>query len=143
MWQYSLYFSDSYKANKLTLTWGLRFDHQDDRAIAANIAANPILPDLLPAVNFTGADGGATYDNLAPRVGVAYDVKGTGRAVECGLDVLPADLAGTVLVTYGDVPLLTGETLAAPAAAPPAPRGRRTAGCARHGSARTGRGPTG
>ncbi len=39
------------------------------------------------------------------------EVKGTGRAVECGLDALPGDLAGTVLVTYGDVPLLTGETL--------------------------------
>ncbi len=39
------------------------------------------------------------------------EVKGTGRACECGLDVLPADLTGTVLVTYGDVPLLTGQTL--------------------------------
>src|SRR6478736_5953892 len=39
------------------------------------------------------------------------DVKGTGRAVECGLLALPDDLRGTVLVTYGDVPLLTGDTL--------------------------------
>ncbi len=38
-------------------------------------------------------------------------VKGTGRAVECGLDALPAGLTGTVLVTYGDVPLLRSETL--------------------------------
>ncbi|WP_109473334.1 bifunctional UDP-N-acetylglucosamine diphosphorylase/glucosamine-1-phosphate N-acetyltransferase GlmU [Ornithinimicrobium cavernae] len=41
------------------------------------------------------------------------EVKGTGRAVECGLEVLPPDLTGTVLVTYGDVPLLTTETLLA------------------------------
>ena len=34
------------------------------------------------------------------------DVKGTGRAVECALEALPGDLAGTVVVTYGDVPLL-------------------------------------
>ncbi|MDQ6714876.1 MAG: NTP transferase domain-containing protein, partial [Actinomycetota bacterium] len=39
------------------------------------------------------------------------EVKGTGRAVECGLAALPADLSGTVLVTYGDVPLLQPETL--------------------------------
>jgi bifunctional UDP-N-acetylglucosamine pyrophosphorylase / glucosamine-1-phosphate N-acetyltransferase len=39
------------------------------------------------------------------------DVMGTGRAVECGLDALPDDLDGTVLVTSGDVPLLAGETL--------------------------------
>src|SRR5262245_46934898 len=62
MWQYSLYFSDSYKKSRATVTWGLRYDHQDDRAISANIAANPLLPDLLPAVDFTGADSNATYN---------------------------------------------------------------------------------
>ncbi len=41
------------------------------------------------------------------------DVPGTGRAAECGLAVLPADLTGTVLVTYGDVPLQSTETLTA------------------------------
>ncbi len=37
---------------------------------------------------------------------------GTGHAVSCGLDVLPAELTGTVLVSYGDVPLLDTATLA-------------------------------
>ncbi|MGB7424739.1 MAG: bifunctional UDP-N-acetylglucosamine diphosphorylase/glucosamine-1-phosphate N-acetyltransferase GlmU [Ornithinimicrobium sp.] len=41
------------------------------------------------------------------------EVKGTGRACECGLDALPEDLNGTVVVTMGDVPLLTGDTLSA------------------------------
>ena len=35
---------------------------------------------------------------------------GTGHAVACALEALP-ELSGTVVVTYGDVPLLTGETL--------------------------------
>lgn len=48
------------------------------------------------------------------------DIKGTGRAVECGLEALDAldetdsgepELAGTIVVTYGDVPLLAGDTL--------------------------------
>lgn len=39
------------------------------------------------------------------------DVPGTGRAAECALTQLPEDLTGTVVVTYGDVPLLTAETL--------------------------------
>lgn len=40
------------------------------------------------------------------------DVKGTGRAVACGLEALAGTpLDGTVVVTYGDVPLLSGETL--------------------------------
>src|SRR3954471_3673534 len=32
--------------------------------------------------------------------------EGTGHAVGCGLAELPAHLTGTVLVSYGDVPLL-------------------------------------
>src|SRR4051812_33552558 len=39
------------------------------------------------------------------------ETKGTGRAVQCALGLLP-DLHGTVVVTYGDVPLLATETLA-------------------------------
>jgi bifunctional UDP-N-acetylglucosamine pyrophosphorylase/glucosamine-1-phosphate N-acetyltransferase len=38
-------------------------------------------------------------------------IRGTGRATECALDALPAGLQGTVLVTSGDVPLLTTRTL--------------------------------
>lgn len=39
------------------------------------------------------------------------DIPGTGRAVECALDVLPADFEGAVVVTSGDVPLLDVPTL--------------------------------
>ena len=42
------------------------------------------------------------------------DIPGTGRAVEVGLNALDdagTSSAGTVLVTYGDVPLLRPETL--------------------------------
>ncbi|WP_373368084.1 bifunctional UDP-N-acetylglucosamine diphosphorylase/glucosamine-1-phosphate N-acetyltransferase GlmU [Kineococcus rubinsiae] len=62
--------------------------HQAE-AVAAHVAAAD--PDVLTALQ--------------------DDVPGTGRAVQCGLEVLPADLTGTVVVTYGDVPLLSGATL--------------------------------
>lgn len=39
------------------------------------------------------------------------EVPGTGRATECALTQLPDDLDGTVVVTYGDVPLLTADTI--------------------------------
>jgi bifunctional UDP-N-acetylglucosamine pyrophosphorylase / glucosamine-1-phosphate N-acetyltransferase len=44
---------------------------------------------------------------------VQDEQRGTGHAVQCGLAALPPDLAGPVLVTYGDVPLLEPATLAA------------------------------
>ena len=106
MWQYSVYFSDSYKAKRTTLTWGIRFDHQDDRAIAADIAANPILPDLLPAVKFTGADSGATYDDLAPRAALAYDLRGNGQTV---LKASAARYYGLGIYTAGTISP-TGQT---------------------------------
>jgi len=100
MWQYSLYFSDAIKWNRATMTWGLRFDHQDDRAIASHIAANPILPDLLPAVEFKGADGDATYNDLAPRLALAYDLTGNGRTV---LKASAARYYGLGIYTAGSV----------------------------------------
>lgn len=39
------------------------------------------------------------------------DIYGTGRAAECGLLALPNGLQGTVLVTTGDTPLLSSQTL--------------------------------
>ncbi|GAA3577046.1 bifunctional UDP-N-acetylglucosamine diphosphorylase/glucosamine-1-phosphate N-acetyltransferase GlmU [Amycolatopsis ultiminotia] len=44
---------------------------------------------------------------------VQEEQNGTGHAVSCALSELPDGLTGTVLVSYGDVPLLDTETLAA------------------------------
>ncbi|WP_181781598.1 bifunctional UDP-N-acetylglucosamine diphosphorylase/glucosamine-1-phosphate N-acetyltransferase GlmU [Pseudonocardia pini] len=51
-------------------------------------------------------------DEIAREVhtGVQEQQHGTGDAVRCGLAALPAGLTGTVLVTYGDVPLLDAST---------------------------------
>lgn len=39
------------------------------------------------------------------------EIPGTGRAVECGLEKLPAEFNGAVVVTSGDVPLLQADTI--------------------------------
>jgi carboxypeptidase family protein len=81
MWESSFYFDDSWKLRRTTIGLGVRYDHQRDRAAAANIAANPILPDLLPAVVFKGADSGVAYNNVAPRAAITYDLHGNGKTV--------------------------------------------------------------
>ena len=50
---------------------------------------------------------------LGREVGTAVQAeqKGTGHAVSCALATLPTELTGTVLVSYGDVPLLDTATL--------------------------------
>ncbi|OSM42155.1 bifunctional UDP-N-acetylglucosamine diphosphorylase/glucosamine-1-phosphate N-acetyltransferase GlmU [Nesterenkonia sp. PF2B19] len=60
----------------------------------------------------------AHIDSLGTQAVIADqdEIPGTGRAVECGLAALTgleaAELSGTIVVTYGDVPLLTTEMLA-------------------------------
>jgi bifunctional UDP-N-acetylglucosamine pyrophosphorylase / glucosamine-1-phosphate N-acetyltransferase len=89
------------------------------RALAA---ARGVAPDHLVAVVGHGRETvGAHVESLDPAASVAVQdqQQGTGHAVQCGLASLtgpggaaPGGLTGTVLVTYGDVPLLTSEALA-------------------------------
>jgi bifunctional UDP-N-acetylglucosamine pyrophosphorylase / glucosamine-1-phosphate N-acetyltransferase len=83
-------------------------------------AAHEVAPEHLAVVVRHERDRVAAHiAEVDPKAVVADqdEIKGTGRAAECALAALPGDLEGTVLVTMGDVPLLTGETLRALAAA--------------------------
>ena len=53
-------------------------------------------------------------ESLGQQIDIAVqdEQHGTGHAVGCGLTALPADFAGTVVVTSGDVPLMDADTLA-------------------------------
>ena len=77
---------------------------------------------LVVVVGHGGEEVGAAVTELGKllarpvRAAVQEQQLGTGHAVQCALAALPADLAGPVLVSYGDVPLLEAGTLAALAA---------------------------
>lgn len=78
-------------------------------------AAEEILPeDLVVVIGHEREQVAAHLDDIAPRcrTAVQAEQRGTGHAVQCGLSEL-GEVNGEIVVTYGDVPLLTGETLAA------------------------------
>jgi bifunctional UDP-N-acetylglucosamine pyrophosphorylase/glucosamine-1-phosphate N-acetyltransferase len=80
-------------------------------------AASGLEPEKLVAVLGHGRGDVTRFldgsDGLPPVVTAIQDEqKGTGHACACALEVT-GDLSGTVLVTYGDVPLLRTETLQA------------------------------
>jgi hypothetical protein len=90
LYQESLYFQDTYTHGRLALNLGLRWDRQDDRQGAATVPASPFQGQMtangvpftfLPAVTFPGIGSGVVFDNVAPRLGVTYDVTGNGRNV--------------------------------------------------------------
>ena len=77
-------------------------------------AARGLAPDhLVVVVGNQREQVAAHVGEIDPTSAIAVqeDQKGTGHAVLVGLAQVP-DVEGTVLVSYGDVPLLTTETLA-------------------------------
>src|SRR5262245_51534620 len=78
------YLQDSYTRGKLTVNGGVRVDYQDDEALASSVPANPIVPDLLPAVDFRGADSGVSFLDVSPRLGVTYNLDGNGKTIVKG-----------------------------------------------------------
>ena len=51
------------------------------RRAASSVGENPIIPHLLPPVQFGGADPGVTWSNFSPRFGLNYDLSGSGKTV--------------------------------------------------------------
>jgi hypothetical protein len=77
----AVFAQDTITHGKATLQLGVRYDYNHDVALASSIPANPILPNLLPAVSFGGVDPGIKFNNFSPRVGMTYDLMGNGRTV--------------------------------------------------------------
>lgn len=77
-------------------------------------AARTLNPEILAAVvRFERDTVAAHLSSLDPEALIVDqdDIPGTGRAVEVGLAALGAELTGTIVVTQGDVPLVSPELL--------------------------------
>jgi Carboxypeptidase regulatory-like domain len=77
----SLYAMDTVRKGRVTLQLGVRYDRNHDQALAASVSANPIVPTLLPAVSFAGADPKIIFNNFSPRLGFTYDLTGNGKTL--------------------------------------------------------------
>jgi Carboxypeptidase regulatory-like domain/TonB-dependent Receptor Plug Domain len=77
----SAYVQDTITRNRLTLQLGVRYDQNHDQALASSVPASPLMPALLPAVSFAGADPGIVFRNFSPRLGFTYDLGGNGKTL--------------------------------------------------------------
>ena len=64
--------SDTASIGNWTFKGGLRYDRQQGQNTASFVNANPIAPELLPAVDFQGQDSPFTWESIAPRLGLTY-----------------------------------------------------------------------
>jgi hypothetical protein len=77
----SAYAQDTITHGRFTAQLGIRYDRFHDQAQAATIAANPLAPLSLPAINFPGADPKVIFNNWSPRVGFTFDLQGNGKTI--------------------------------------------------------------
>jgi hypothetical protein len=77
----ALYVQDTFSVKRLTLNLGVRWDHSTDEALPASVAANPLIPQIMPSIEFPGIDGGVAFNDISPRLGMTYDLFGTGKSV--------------------------------------------------------------
>jgi hypothetical protein len=109
---HSFYLQDEYQAGRFSVRLGVRYDHYSDVALASEVGENPIIPHLLPPVQFGGADPKVTWGNFSPRFGLNYDISGKGTTVlgltlsryygQPGIDDISGTLnpVGTVYLQY-------------------------------------------
>ncbi len=73
-WIYrSAWIQDTWTRDRWTVDFGLRYDRQKGFNEAASIPANPVRPDVFPAIDYPGDDGGGfVWEDLQPRIGITY-----------------------------------------------------------------------
>ena len=79
-----LYFGDTILLGNLTINAGARYDWQSAKNFASDVPANPVVPDILPAVHFAGDSKSLQWNGFAPRVGATYAFGKDKRAIVRG-----------------------------------------------------------
>ncbi len=72
------YVQDSVRRGRWAVSAGLRFDEQRGRNLASAVDANPVFPDLLPAVRYPGSSGRIRWRDFLPRAAIGWDAKRDG-----------------------------------------------------------------
>jgi hypothetical protein len=78
---FEAYVQDRMRRGRFEATLGLRLDRQAGHSLASSVAANPVVPGLLPAVSFPGTPSRFTWLDVLPRAALSFDLDRAGRTV--------------------------------------------------------------
>jgi hypothetical protein len=76
--QLEAYVQDVLRRGRWSAIAGLRFDDQQGRNLGSAVAANPVFPELLPAVTYPGSSARIRWRDVLPRAGLAWDAERDG-----------------------------------------------------------------
>jgi hypothetical protein len=78
----SAHLGDTFTRDRFTLNAGVRWDNQKSKKGPSTIVANPLVPQLLPALEFAGdADTTIEWNNISPRLGFTYALDDARKTV--------------------------------------------------------------
>jgi hypothetical protein len=72
-----LFAQDSWAMSRMTINYGIRYDYLHAAVPAQHLAAGQFVPER----NFAPVENAPKWSDINPRVGVSYDVFGTGKTV--------------------------------------------------------------
>jgi hypothetical protein len=78
------YLGDTIPIGNVTVNVGARYDWQSATNFASSVPANPLVPDILPAVDYKGDAKSLEWNGFSPRVGVTYAFGKDNRALVRG-----------------------------------------------------------
>jgi Carboxypeptidase regulatory-like domain len=85
-WTYNGYIQDGFSRGRWRLNGGLRYDWQNSKYLGGCVAANPLIPTIIPAQCETASETDAAngrkiqpFSNWSPRVSATYDLFGNGK----------------------------------------------------------------
>jgi hypothetical protein len=76
-----LYIGDTYTRDRLSTTFGVRWDKQTANNEGTTATANPAFPEILPALTFAGGGTGIDWSSVSPRVSFTYALNESRKTV--------------------------------------------------------------
>jgi hypothetical protein len=77
-----IYLGDTIMSGNLTLQAGLRYDNQKGSVRSGATTANPTIPDILPAISWSGSSlGKLDWKTISPRLGLTYALGTTKKTL--------------------------------------------------------------
>ena len=75
------YASDTFTHDRFTLNIGARWDYQTSSLLPSTVNANPIAPNLLPALTEIAQKDAIKWNTITPRIGVTYAIDEDRRTI--------------------------------------------------------------
>jgi hypothetical protein len=69
---FGLYIGDTFSLGRMNLYGAVRYDRQKSENLAGVADGNPLIPGLLPGLEYGGGGTGVSWNNISPRFGITY-----------------------------------------------------------------------